>query len=164
MEIFLENAFWVQNHGFLRNDGEHGTFTIENLSQPQNSKAESIPAVAARLVHSIGSIMYRALENSFPLYAFSSLPLNDIKLYFSANRLGNIAVQVCDGANGCTACGKFQANAGGAWGSLDCNGHGAIGTTVKLANPADHLQFCEMEMFGTGNFSISPVFNGKWNN
>ena len=63
---------------------------------------------------------------------------------------GGIFVQICTDANECADCGTFEVNAGGQWATLNCNRGGAVGNIIKLTNPRNVLQFCEMQNEGIG--------------
>ena len=62
-----------------------------------------------------------------------------------------IRVQVCAEGGECSLCGVAGATQPGEWESVDCPGDGIRGGRVQLTQANNTLQFCEIEIFGTGN-------------
>ena len=75
-----------------------------------------------------------------------------VSCFFEGHRLGSIQIQVCQKGGACKTCGSPPSVPEGTWAWLDCAGGPIVGNEIKMTNPVEHLQFCEMEIYGTGWF------------
>ena len=67
-----------------------------------------------------------------------------------AERMQGIEVRVCSTSGDCQLCGSAPPTAKSAWATVQCPGDGLVGTYLDLINRNNYLQFCEIEVFGSG--------------
>ena len=76
--------------------------------------------------------------------------------------MDTIEIRVCNKGGACSFCGKPPAVAGGTWATLTCQGGAIEGDQIKLVNPAHHLQFCEMKIYGRSKLDTFAAVFALW--
>ena len=78
-------------------------------------------------------------------------------LFFAATRLTGTIVSVCDHLElNCKECGVTPEVNSAEWAVVECKG--AIGSTIKVINPKNYLQACEVEIYGSQTSEGSMEF------